>query len=905
MAYRTYAGATLPETNQAGLTYVKGSWYGETLNGTSGANEFEGGGGRDVFIGGGGDDYYWMRDPKDLIVEYGGGGVDTARIWSSYTLPANVENLISFGEGSYAAGNALNNIVQGLDGAQFIYGGTGQDVLIGGGGADIFVVRQGEGDKVIQDFSSWSDKVRVIGGDLTSFQAIQGAMKQEGADVTLNNGGTMIAFRNATISQFQARDFQIPLDMKTLGAPTFNDDFNSLQTGSVWKTNFGYAGDGLGSFTLPNNSEMQIYVSPEFKGTSGAPLGQNPYSVNNGVLTLTASPASAELAADIWGYKYTSGMLISNYTQTYGYFEIRAELPHGQGLWPAFWMIGPNNNEIDILEGLGSDTKTPNNAIHSNAVPAAGSANFLPDDSGFHTYGALWTPSDIVFYADGTEIWRTPTPSDMNKPMQMIVNLAVGGPWAGAPDATTPWPGQMKIDYIRAYGLPQAVPTTPAPSTPAPTTPAPATGDLLLISPGPGSSLTGGGGADTLQASQGADVLTGGGGADVFAFRAMPWSAGRITDFQVSSDRLDVSDLYKGYVGTDPVRDGYVRFEADGAGGTRVMVDPDGPGSASPWAFTVTTLTGVAPSSLTAANLVGGSPSGTTTSPPPTTPATGVDQVLTAASPAANLSGASGADTLNAGQGAGTFTGGAGADVFSFKAMPWSAGHVADFTVGVDRLAISTLYTNGYAGTDPIKDGYVSFLSDGAGGTKVMLDVDGPAGASTLKFHVVTLDKVAPGGLNTANVFGGDLPSTTPDPTVPAPGAAAGVVLTSPYPGAPLVGGAGADTLNASQGSDALTGGAGADRFVFGKLPWTAGHVTDFQHGVDVIDLRPLFAAAGYAGLDPVADGYLRLEASGAGGVKLLFDSDGWGSGNPWPIHVTTLDGVAPSGLSSADWLFH
>jgi Ca2+-binding RTX toxin-like protein len=119
------------------------------------------------------------------------------------------------------------------------------------------------------------------------------------------------------------------------------------------------------------------------------------------------------------------------------------------------------------------------------------------------------------------------------------------------------------------------------------------------------------------------------------------------------------------------------------------------------------------------------------------------------------------------------------------------------------------------------------------------------------------------------------------------------------------VGGAGADTLGAGQGPDQLTGGAGADRFLFDKQPWNAGHVTDFQHGVDVLDLRALFAAAGYRGVDPIADGYLRLEADGAGGTKVYFDEDGWASGHPWPTTMTTLDHVAPSTLTSSDWLFH
>ena len=66
-----------------------------------------------------------------------------------------------------------------------------------------------------------------------------------------------------------------------------------------------------------------------------------------------------------------------------------------------------------------------------------------------------------------------------------------------------------------------------------------------------------------------------------------------------------------------------------------------------------------------------------------------------------------------------------------------------------------------------------------------------------------------------------------------------------------------------------------------------------------------IVTAAGYQGIDPVADGYLRLEGDGMGGTKVSFDQDGWGSANPWPTTLTTLDDVAPSSLTSTDWLFH
>ena len=897
MAYRNYPGVWLPDTAQTNVRYVNGTWASEAIYGSDGNDQFEGGGGRDTLVGGGGDDFYWVRDTKDVVNEWGGGGIDTVKIWSSYTLSPNIENLVVFGGGSYAAGNDLNNIIQGLEGDQFIYGGRGEDVLIGGSGADTFITRVGEGAKVIEDFQPWNDKVRLIGGNLSTFEAVKASMTQQGSDVLLNNGGTMIAFRNLSIGQFAAQDFQLPLNMQSLGSPTFNENFDSLNTWSTWKTNFGFAGDGLNSFTLPNNGERQIYVSPEFKGTTGAPLGLNPYSVNNGVLTITAQPASAELASKMWGYNYTSGALISNYTQTYGYFEVRAELPHGQGLWPAFWMIGPNNNEIDILEGLGSDTKVPHNAIHSNEVPARGIQNFVPDDNGFHTYGALWSVKDIIFYVDGTEVWRTPTPSDMNKPMQMIVNLAVGGPWAGNPDGTTPWPAQMKVDYVRAYNLPD--PNYTAPPPPAPPVVAPPVVDTgagqTLTSPYPGAMLQGGSGADTLIASQGADALTGHGGADTFVIQAMPWNAGRITDFTVGVDKLNISALYtNGYKGADPVADRYVTFTPDGAGGAKVMMDVDGPSGPSSLSFHVVTLQGVSAAGLTSANVLTG---GAGASPPPTDTG-GAGQVLTSPYPGASVQGGSGADLINASQGADILTGNGGADTFVLKAMPWSAGRITDFTVGVDKLDVSALYTNGYRGADPVADRYVTFASDGAGGTKVMMDVDGPNGPSSIAFHAITLQGVSPIGLSAATVFGGSAGATTP------PATAAGQVLTSPYPGATLQGGAGADVLNASQGADRLIGGGGADRFVFGKLPWSAGHVSDFTPGSDVIDLRPLFDALGYGGLNPVADGVLRLESDGAGGTKVLVDPDGWGGAHPWPTTITTLDGVAAARLGGSDWLF-
>jgi uncharacterized repeat protein (TIGR03803 family) len=120
--------------------------------------------------------------------------------------------------------------------------------------------------------------------------------------------------------------------------------------------------------------------------------------------------------------------------------------------------------------------------------------------------------------------------------------------------------------------------------------------------------------------------------------------------------------------------------------------------------------------------------------------------------------------------------------------------------------------------------------------------------------------------------------------------------------GQTLSGGSGDDIFYAGHNSVVMTGDGGADKFVFQYLPWNAGHTTDFTPGTDKLDLHALFAASGYAGTDPIADGYLQFQSDGQGGTQVLFDPDGPGSGNPWPFLITTLDHVDPSNLHNGDW---
>jgi hypothetical protein len=379
----------------------------------------------------------------------------------------------------------------------------------------------------------------------------------------------------------------------------------------------------------------------------------------------------------------------------------------------------------------------------------------------------------------------------MNKPMYMIANLALGG-WGGTIDNAA-MPAAMTIDYIRSYALadgstqiqgydaitgggasyvtppanvvtsessapdappPVSPPPTsepsapPPPVSPPPVSPPPTSG-LALTSHGYGDVLVGSAGADTLTSYQGGEAMTGGAGADAFVFKTTPWTPTHIADFQVGVDKLNVSALYLGgYKGTDPVADGYVRFASDGAGGTAVIVDPDGRATGHLWGDYVVDLEHVSPAGLTAAQVFGAQ---APASPPPPPPPP-VGQVLTATKIGSVLVGGAGADTLSASMGSDTLTGGAGNDSFVFVKEPWSPVHVTDFTHGQDVLDLRGLFAGtGYSGTDPIADKYLSLVSDGQGGTAILFDRDGAGAGQKWGDYVIDLGHVAPSTLTKAD----------------------------------------------------------------------------------------------------------------------------------------------------------
>ncbi len=150
---------------------------------------------------------------------------------------------------------------------------------------------------------------------------------------------------------------------------------------------------------------------------------------------------------------------------------MRAELPVEQGMFPAFWLMPKASvwpPEIDIMENVGENWVS-GGAIAPNDHDAF--RTFFPEGlKGDHSYGLLWTKQSITWYVDGKAVGSIPTPASMHQPMYLLVNLAVGGDWAGRPAADFD-SAVMKVDYVRAYSLDQGTSPPPPPQAPSPPPP--------------------------------------------------------------------------------------------------------------------------------------------------------------------------------------------------------------------------------------------------------------------------------------------------------------------------------------------------------------------------------------------------------------------------------------------------
>lgn len=240
------------------------------------------------------------------------------------------------------------------------------------------------------------------------------------------------------------------------------DDPNSVPT-LIWSEEFEYSGTpnsskwnmetGGGGW---GNNELQYYTNTE-----------NNAKVENGVLTITAREES------FGGKDYTSARITTQnkFDFKYGRIEARMKLPYGQGLWPAFWMLGKNLSsvgwpacgEIDIMEmigGTGNDNTThatlhwDNNGEHAQYGESYSlSSGKLADN--FHVFSVSWDSQTIKAYIDDIQYYSIDiTPSQLSEfrnDFFIILNVAVGGNWPGSPDATTVFPQTMQVDWVRVY----------------------------------------------------------------------------------------------------------------------------------------------------------------------------------------------------------------------------------------------------------------------------------------------------------------------------------------------------------------------------------------------------------------------------------------------------------------------
>jgi len=237
-------------------------------------------------------------------------------------------------------------------------------------------------------------------------------------------------------------------------------DYEGLPDSSKWNYETGYV----------RNKELQYYKAASLDNSF----------VSSGVLTLRAirHNDTRSMWNKFWGEEFipiTSASLTTKglSSWTYGRMEIRAKLPLGRGVWPAFWTLGenvssigwPKCGEIDVMEFVGSTPRQIHGGVHfydyklgkkSQLVSLKEEKLFTNSPDEFHIYGIEWDEKEIRFFFDGQQ-WKTFNISlaggiynPFAKPHFIIINLAMGGAWAGVPGDDI-YPVDYIIDYVRIY----------------------------------------------------------------------------------------------------------------------------------------------------------------------------------------------------------------------------------------------------------------------------------------------------------------------------------------------------------------------------------------------------------------------------------------------------------------------
>ncbi|MEO8916557.1 MAG: glycoside hydrolase family 16 protein [Polyangiaceae bacterium] len=249
----------------------------------------------------------------------------------------------------------------------------------------------------------------------------------------------------------------------------------------------GGAGGSTGAATASKcpSSSWKLVWSDDFDGASGTAVDGSKWAYDSGPnwyngelqdYTTGAANASLDGNGDLViearkeareGRQYTSARLKTEgiKTFTYGRFEARMKLPHGNGMWPAFWMLGgstwPDTGEIDVMENLGREPSITHGTMHGPGYSGAAgpTASYtLPGGAAlsdnFHVFAVEWEANAIRWYVDET-LYSTKTKADINggtwvfdHGFFMLLNLAVGGDWPGNPDDTTVFPQRLVVDYV-------------------------------------------------------------------------------------------------------------------------------------------------------------------------------------------------------------------------------------------------------------------------------------------------------------------------------------------------------------------------------------------------------------------------------------------------------------------------
>lgn len=232
---------------------------------------------------------------------------------------------------------------------------------------------------------------------------------------------------------------------------TWSDEFegnaNTSPDATKWTFDEGTGENGWG------NNEFQTYTS----NTSNVSLD------GKGNLKITAFNFNGN---------YTSGRIKTKglFAQKYGRFEARIKTPTGAGVWPAFWMLGeniddvswPQCGEIDIMEQKGQNSNITYGSLHGpgyageNAVTSPYALQNGRFDTDFRVYAVEWGEDFIDFFVDDY-LYKRVTPDDVtgewvyNQPFYLLLNVAIGGYFVGSPNANTPFPQSMIVDYVRVY----------------------------------------------------------------------------------------------------------------------------------------------------------------------------------------------------------------------------------------------------------------------------------------------------------------------------------------------------------------------------------------------------------------------------------------------------------------------